>query len=128
MDLNLSGLGSSAAAGGFSPLAVSVPAQNDGADSGWNAGRVWGEVKDMAKFYTAAKYAPGSLTSAPVTPTTPSAPEAGKSLGDALAPVAAVFAANEANKNLNKNQPIWLYALLGFGLAFTYVVVNRKKG
>lgn len=121
MSLNLAQLDLSQEA--ISPVTLTTsPAA---ASSGFSLGNAWGEVKDLAKFYTAAKYAPGSLTSAPVTPTTPSSPEAGKSLGDALAPIAAVFAADEAVKRTNKNPPYMIYTLIVLGLAGVYIVVNR---
>lgn len=116
----------------FSPQAESIdpitltPSGSSKAGIDW--GNVWGEAKDLAKFYTAAKLAPGSLTSAPVTPQTPTTPEASKGIADVLQPIAAVYAADQAIKRTNANPPYMIYTLLGFGVLTLYIVLNRKKG
>lgn len=50
-----------------------------------------------------------------------------KSINDVLAPVAQAYAADQTNKYLNKNQPVWLYTLIGLGIVFTGVILWRPK-
>lgn len=93
----------------------------------FNVGSLWGEAKDLIKFGVAAKYAPQSLSNQQNTPATPTAQ--GQTIGDALAPLAAVYAADQAIKRTNKNPPYILYIGLGFltvgGIAFLYRPVRK---
>ena len=79
----------------------------------FNVGSLWGEAKDLIKFGVAAKFAPQSLSNQQITPATPSTAQ-GHTIADALAPLAAVYAADQAVKRTNENPPYVVYTFLGF--------------
>jgi hypothetical protein len=90
----------------------------------FNVASLWGETKDLIKFGVAAKYAPQSLSNQQNTPATPTAAQ-GHTIADALAPLAAVYAADQAVKRTNKNPPYVIYTLLGFVVVGTGLYLYR---
>lgn len=90
-------------------------------------GSVWGELKDVGKFVIAAKnnYNPNPPSNQTASEPATQPTSGGKTIGDALAPLVSVFAADQAIKRTNENPPYVVFALIGCVLLGTGLFLYR---
>lgn len=98
--------------------------------------KAWDDGVQLAKVAIAAngRQPVGSMQLQPVVKTKRGTVEAAgqatsdrevSPMGEAFQPLFQALGAKYANRELNRNPPYWLFALLGIGLAGLYIVVKK---